>query len=328
MREARVMMWIDTLFRDLSYGARMLRRQPGTTFLAVLTLSLGIGANTVIYSLLHAALIRPLPFPDADRLVAVVDNFVTQNQSARSPTVPELLDVRAASRTLDPVSFFDTRDAQINGGTEPARAVSARIEADFLRTLGVQPALGRLFNAGDHQRWPRPRRHPERRLLAQQFRRRSRRDRSRHHRQRRAAHRRRRAAGRREFRLLHAGADRVVRAVSDDPDSIRRGPAEFANVRRVEAIARLTDDATIEQADRRAADHLATAPRRSPAALSPRLGWPGPGLLDGRRAAARARGGQRPPNRARAVRGRGPGAADRLREHRAVPAGARGGTSA
>ena len=78
MREARIMMWIDTLFRDLSYGARMFRRQPGTTFLAVLTLSLGIGANAVIYSLLHAALIQPLPFPDADRLVAVVDNFRTR----------------------------------------------------------------------------------------------------------------------------------------------------------------------------------------------------------------------------------------------------------
>ena len=75
MREARVTMWIETLFRDLAYGARMLRRQPVTTLLAVLTLSLGIGANTVIFSLLHAALLRPLPFPAADRLVAVVDNL-------------------------------------------------------------------------------------------------------------------------------------------------------------------------------------------------------------------------------------------------------------
>jgi len=151
MREVHIMMWIDSLARDLAYGARMFLRQPGTSFLAVLTLSLGIGANTVIYSLLHAALIRPLPFPSPDRLVAVVDDFVTQNQFDGWPTVPETLDVRAASQTLDPVSFFDTRDVQINGGTEPVRAISARIEADFLRTLAVQPALGRTFNAGDHQ---------------------------------------------------------------------------------------------------------------------------------------------------------------------------------
>ena len=150
MREARIMMWLDTLSRDIAYGARMLRRQPGTTLLAVLTLSLGIGANTVIYSLLHAALIRPLPFPSPQQLVAVVDEFRTDNGST-TPTIPEILDVRAATRTLDLVSFFDMRDAQINGGTEPARAVSARIEADMLRTLGAQPALGRLFNQDDHQ---------------------------------------------------------------------------------------------------------------------------------------------------------------------------------
>ena len=151
MREARVTMWIETLFRDLAYGARMFRRQPGTTFLAILTLSLGIGANTVIFSLLHAALLRPLPFPSADRLVAVVDNFRADGAVNVPPTVPELLDVRAATRTLDPISFFDMRDAQINGGTEPARVFSARIEAEFFRTLGVQPALGRLFAAGDHE---------------------------------------------------------------------------------------------------------------------------------------------------------------------------------
>src|SRR5262245_14813741 len=77
MREARVMMWIDTLIRDLTYGARMFRRQPATTALAVVTLSLGIGANAVIFSLLHAAVIRPLPYPAPDRLVGVVDNFST-----------------------------------------------------------------------------------------------------------------------------------------------------------------------------------------------------------------------------------------------------------
>jgi predicted permease len=151
MREARIMMWIETLGRDLSYGARMFRRQPGTTLLAVLTLSLGIGANAVIYSLLHAALIQPLPFPDANRLVAVVDYFRTEARSGTAPTVPEVLDVRAASRTLEQISFYDTRDVQMHGGNEPARAVSARIEAGFFRTLGAQPALGRLFNPDDHQ---------------------------------------------------------------------------------------------------------------------------------------------------------------------------------
>lgn len=149
MREARVMLWIETLLRDLSYGARMFRRQPGSTALAVGTLSLGIGANAVIYSLLHAALLQPLPFPNPGQLVGVVDTYrMGPRQSA--VTIPEILDVRAASRSLDPISFLDMRDAQIHGGTEPSRAFSARVEADFFKTLGVQPALGRLFMQADH----------------------------------------------------------------------------------------------------------------------------------------------------------------------------------
>jgi predicted permease len=144
------MLRLETLLRDLSYGARLFRRQPGSTLLAVITLSLGIGANAVIYSLLHAVLLRPLPFPDAHRLVAVVDNFRADGQSNVPPTVPELLDLRAASRQLTGISFFDVRDVQTSGGTEPARAVSARIDSAFLGTLGVHPALGRLFVAGDH----------------------------------------------------------------------------------------------------------------------------------------------------------------------------------
>ena len=249
MREVHIMMWIDSLARDLAYGARMFLRQPGTSFLAVLTLSLGIGANTVIYSLLHAALLRPLPFPSPDRLVAVVDNFVTQNQFDASPTVPETLDVRAASRTLDPVSFFDMRDVQINGGTEPVRAISARIEADFLRTLAVQPALGRTVQRRRSPARPRSRRHPERCVLAPEFRRRSEGDRSHHHRQCRSAYRGRRAAAGRELRLLHAGTDRAVRAVSDDAGVHVANGARSASVRRVIAIARIRDTATIEQAD-------------------------------------------------------------------------------
>lgn len=141
---------IATVLRDLIYGVRLFRRQAGSTLLAVLTLSLGVGANAVIYSLLHAVLLRPLPFPDAQRLVAVVDNFRVDGQLNVPPSVPEVLDLRAASQQLTGISFYDIRDVQTSGGSEPARAVSARVDSAFLATLGVQPALGRLFVADDH----------------------------------------------------------------------------------------------------------------------------------------------------------------------------------
>ena len=217
MREARIMMWIETLFRDLAYGARMFRRQPGTTLLAVLTLSLGIGANAVIFSLLHAALIAPLPFPMRDRLVARRRPLPHRGAAQHPPTVPELLDVRAASRTLDPMSFYDTRDVQINGGTEPARAVSARIEADFFRNAWCAAGARAPVQPGDHEAGR------DRVVILSD-----------------AFWRRNFGADpavidrdiivngaphtivgvlppRRDLRLLHAGTDRAVRAVSDDP---------------------------------------------------------------------------------------------------------------
>jgi predicted permease len=238
---------LETLLRDLSYGARLFRRQPGSTLLAVITLSLGIGANAVIYSLLHAVLLRPLPFPDAQRLVAIVDNFRADGQSNVPPTVPELLDLRAASRQLTGISFFDIRDVQTSGGTEPARAVSARIDSAFLGTIGVQPALGRLFVADDHT----PGRDQVVILTDGFWRRNLAADPA--------------AVGRRI--IVNGAAHEIVGVLpagfafdylSNEPIELyvpfpgdvayRSRTGEFANVRRVTAIARLGPDVTLAQA--------------------------------------------------------------------------------
>jgi putative ABC transport system permease protein len=149
MREARVSGWLDAVVRDCRHGARLFRRHRGATALAVLILSLGIGANAAIFSLLNAALVRPLPFPDPDRLVSVSDGLRSNPSARAGPTIPELLDVRSWSRNFAAISFFDTRDAQINGGAEPARVFAARVEPALLPLLGVRPALGRLFAEGD-----------------------------------------------------------------------------------------------------------------------------------------------------------------------------------
>jgi putative ABC transport system permease protein len=146
MREARFARWPDDLARDVRHAVRVFGRQPFLTSLTVLTLSLGIGANAAIFSTLNAALFRALPFPAAARLVSIVDRT---DQGASGPTIPECLDVRAWTTTLENLSFFDTRDFQINGGSEPVRVFGARVEPGFLTILGARPALGRLFNGRD-----------------------------------------------------------------------------------------------------------------------------------------------------------------------------------
>lgn len=147
MRKARVTSWIDDFAFDLRCAARMFGRQPVLAGIAVLTLSLGIGANAAIYSVLNALIFRPFAFPEAGRTVMITERLGTGNIS--SPTIPEILDLRARTRSLEGVTFFDTRDAQISGGTEPARVLAARVDPAFLPMLGARPAHGRLFTDAD-----------------------------------------------------------------------------------------------------------------------------------------------------------------------------------
>jgi len=153
MREARISGLFEGLARDIRHAARMVRRQPATAFLAVLTLSLGIGANAAIFSLLNAALFRPLPFPDAGRLVAVVDRYRGDggglSGGVTGPTIPELLDVTQRSQAFAGLSFFDMRDTQTYGGLEPARVFAARVEPSMFSLLAVRAAHGRTLRPED-----------------------------------------------------------------------------------------------------------------------------------------------------------------------------------
>lgn len=132
---------------DLRQAARLFRRRALLTSLALLTLSLGIGANAAMFSVFEAVLLRPLPYPDAHRLVLLYDQRADGRPT--SPTIPELIDVRESSRSLDGVTYFDTRDFQIDGGQEPERVVGARVEPSFLSVLDVRPVLGRRFTSAD-----------------------------------------------------------------------------------------------------------------------------------------------------------------------------------
>jgi len=131
---------------DLRHAVRVFARSPLLTALVLATLSLGIGANAAIFSVFEAALLRPLPYPNADRLVVLLDG---SDRGLTGPTIPELLDVRGSTRSFDGVTFFDGRDFQITGGDEPVRVLGARIEPSFLSLLGVRAAIGRVFDEAD-----------------------------------------------------------------------------------------------------------------------------------------------------------------------------------
>src|ERR1044071_6851523 len=94
MRQARAMVWLESIGADIRYGARLLRRRPGLAALAVVKLSLRIGANTALLTPLHPTLRRPLPYDDPDRLVVLFDRFAALGVTAASPPTPEILDVR------------------------------------------------------------------------------------------------------------------------------------------------------------------------------------------------------------------------------------------
>ncbi len=138
---------MQTLFQDLRFGVRMLMKKPGFTLIAVITLALGIGANTALFSVVNAALLRPLPFNQAEQLVMV---YTRTGAYARDLVAwPELLDWRAQSQSFASLSAFTTQSVNLTGRTEPSRVVGGFVSADFFSMLGVEPALGRGFLANE-----------------------------------------------------------------------------------------------------------------------------------------------------------------------------------
>ena len=141
---------MGTLLQDLRYGVRMLAKSPGFTALAILTLALGIGANTAIFSVINSVLLRPLPFHEPGRLVAL---WQTESAPGNFPlTGPDYLDWQAQSRTLEATSLYSWERTANASGTGQSEAVSvSSTQADFFSLLGVQPRIGRTFDPGEDQ---------------------------------------------------------------------------------------------------------------------------------------------------------------------------------
>jgi putative ABC transport system permease protein len=139
---------MTTLLQDIRFGARTLWKRPGFALVAVLTLALGIGANTAIFSVVNAVLLKPLPFKDAGRLVIVYET--TQSVPRDYVSVPDLEDYRAGSRSFEGFATFVPQSVNLTGaGAEPERVVGAFVTSSFFTVVGVAPARGRAFAAED-----------------------------------------------------------------------------------------------------------------------------------------------------------------------------------
>jgi predicted permease len=144
--------WLEEFLRDLRYGARMLRKNPGFTLVAVLTLALGIGANTALFSVIDAVLLRPLPFHDPGRLVAIRSVDLRDATHGGEISYPAFLDWRSRSHSFEAMSVWNTNNLTYTGGDLPESVPSAVVSANLFSMLGVSPALGRGFIQDEDQR--------------------------------------------------------------------------------------------------------------------------------------------------------------------------------
>ena len=150
-REVRGAPLVDSLMQDIRYGLRILLRNPGFTVVAVLTLGLGIGANTAIFSVIYGVLMRPLPYKDGNQLVIVQQQAPLAHVLNVPFSVKEVQDYRDQNQTLDSVVEHHSMSFTLLGGKEPQRVATGVVSANFFDVLGVKPLLGRTFVDADEQ---------------------------------------------------------------------------------------------------------------------------------------------------------------------------------
>jgi len=138
-REVWSLVWLEQLLQDVRFGFRMLRNSPGFTAVAILTLALGIGANTAIFSVINGVLLSPLPYKDPEQLVVLKEND--------SP--PNVMDIQKQTRAFSQGGGINVEKMDYIGASEPVQVRVGLINAGFLETLGVQPILGRIISSGE-----------------------------------------------------------------------------------------------------------------------------------------------------------------------------------
>src|SRR6266576_3745786 len=148
-REAIAGNFIDILIQDVRFGLRMFRKSSGVTVIGILTMALGIGATTAIFSVVDATLLEPLPYPQSEQLVSIRDDFTGVGEQDVGMSQPEWQDLQH-SGIFEYVSptWFDENN--LTGSSQPARVRILIVAPNYFALLGVKPQLGRPFNPGDH----------------------------------------------------------------------------------------------------------------------------------------------------------------------------------
>src|SRR6266851_2750695 len=143
---------MQNLIQDIRYAARMLHRNPGFTTVAVMALALGIGANTAVFTVVNGVLLRPMPFPEPDRLFLV--SYALQHgpfENGPSMLDSDYLEFRRQDQVFERIASFAGNSANLTGAGDPVHIPIANVTPDFFPVLRVDPAIGRAFLADEGQ---------------------------------------------------------------------------------------------------------------------------------------------------------------------------------
>src|SRR5262249_16137428 len=150
-RDARGVRWIEDLWQDLRYGARMLVKNPAFSITAISILAIGIGANTAIFSLVYAGILRPLPFAEPERLAMIMEDLPAQGVPDVGASMPDFLEWRNRNRVFDQLEAFSTDSYDISSDGDPERIAGAEVSVELFPFLGVPPAQDRPFHSEERQ---------------------------------------------------------------------------------------------------------------------------------------------------------------------------------
>ncbi|MGH9762100.1 MAG: ABC transporter permease, partial [Blastocatellia bacterium] len=142
---------MGTLMQDVRYALRMLRKNPGFTLIAVLTLALGIGANTAIFSVINAELLQPLPFRDPGQLVQIGSRETGLREDMSSSSYPDFADWRAQNHVFSDMAAYQDGSTSLTGVERPAHLEILTASAGLFDLLGAKPELGRAFVTEEDQ---------------------------------------------------------------------------------------------------------------------------------------------------------------------------------